>query len=190
MRTRCWVKETKVPDSDVILAQTTLSQNGPRRSCSFGISVLTTRTETTSSCSKRKKQHCRRAVSTSTPALWQASHNDFSFTPFVLSLARSKKNRSFSSVTVSLIVEVTVEKQRSAPASAALKTARIRCTRSTCNVQQLREPIASDVVVYAQQSQPNCLFVTEMSTVHTPGSHMSCEMTTWHTSSRPPHLDW
>ena len=100
-----------------------------------------------------------------------------------------KKKRSFSSVTVSLIVEVTVEKQRSAPGSAALKTARIRCTKSTCNVQQLREPIASDVVVSAQQSQPNCLFVTEMSTVHTSGSHMSCEMTTWHTrpSSRPPH---
>ena len=157
--------------------------------------VSTISGETRSSCSNRKKtQHCRGAVSTSTRAVACALASKPRTTSpsllFVLSPARSKKkNRSFNSVTVSLIVEVTVEKQRSAPASAALKTARIRCTRSTCNVQQLREPIASDVVVSAQQSQPNCLFVTEMSTVHTSGSHMSCEMTTWHTrpSSRPPH---
>ena len=42
----------------------------------------------------------------------------------------------------------------------------IEYTRIPHNVQQLREPIASDVVVSAQQSQSNCLCETEISTAH------------------------
>ena len=74
MCTPGWVKEARVPDSDVVLFQqeTSLSHDGLRRSCSFEISVSRRQEEreTTSSSSKEKdQQHCRGAVDTSTRAV-------------------------------------------------------------------------------------------------------------------------
>ena len=98
--------------------------------------VSTTGRETTSTCSKQKKktQHCCGTVGTSTraiacalaskpqPLLLLHGNTSSTFKKSHTSTRHGQKtNRSFSSVAVSLIEEVTVEKQRSAPGYAALE---------------------------------------------------------------------
>ena len=83
----------------------------------------------------KKTQHCRGTVGTSTRAIACALASKPQ--PLLLlhghtqhvqkSHVHPARNRSFSSVAVSLIEEVTVEKQRSAPWICGTGTATIRC---------------------------------------------------------------
>ena len=172
MCTPGWVKEVRVPDSDVVLF--------PQKHLltflhDFCVSPLTKR-ETTSSCSKEKDTlHCRGAVGTSTRGV--ALHP----------CCRLHGQKKSLLQQCHRLIDRGSDRGEATICSwiCGTGTARIRCTRSTHNVQQLREPTASDVVVSAQQSQSNCLFVTEISTIHTPGSHMSCESSKARLSGQP-----
>ena len=67
-----------------------------------------------------------------------------------------------------LVAQVHAVEEPSNPPFAASNTLHPHLrTRSTSNVQQLREPVVSDVAVSAQQPQSNCLFTTEKTTMHT-----------------------
>ena len=141
MCTPGWIKEAMIPDSDVVLF--------PRKHPCLTTVYAAHVTSGFLCLHDRKSRHQavrggERGKNHSTavgqcprppvqlPALWQARHSPFSsFTETHPARSKKvarppgpvkkKKNRSFSSVTVSLMVEVTVEKQRSAPGSAALE---------------------------------------------------------------------
>ena len=128
------------PDSDVSFpGNKPVSQRSTPLTfqCDFCVSMI--RREPTSDCSKEQNTACRGALGTSTRAVACALTSKpqplllLHSTGAVASTIKSRthrrcrrhgqriKVRSFSNVTVSLIVEVTVEKQRSAPQSAALE---------------------------------------------------------------------
>ena len=152
------------PDSDVTFpGNKPVSQRSPQLTfqCDFCVSMI--RREPTSDCSKEQNTACRGALGTSTRAVACALTSKpqplllLHSTGAVASTIKSRnhrrcrrhgqriKVRSFSNVTVSLICS----------SICGAGTARIRCTRSTCNVQQIRELVASDVAVSAQQPQSN-----------------------------------
>ena len=118
MSTPGWVKEARIPDSDEKTCLTTVyAAHVP----SGFLCLDDKKRETTSSYSK--KQHCRGAVGTSTRAgacaSRQASHSPFSsFTPPVLSTARSKISKATASPHRSWRSS---RQQHSAPGSAAQK---------------------------------------------------------------------
>ena len=85
-----------------------------------------------------------------------------------------KKNRSTSSVTVSLIVEETVQKQRSAPGSAALELQR-SSAGAPATFNSFGSPLQATLSFPPSNRNQIACLTTEISTVHTPKSHMSCE---------------
>ena len=114
MRTPGWVK-TRVPDSDVASSF----------HCDFCVSMIAR--EPTSDCSKEQNtalpwgrghvHPCCRLALTSEPQPLLILHSTFA----IASTVKNNEVRSFSSVTVASIVEVTIDNQRPAPGSAALR---------------------------------------------------------------------
>ena len=180
MCTLGWIKETGIPDNDVVLfpATTNLSHDGLRRSRSFGISVSRQQEE-------RRHQATQNKKNTALP--WNSGHvhacNCLRFGK--QATARSPPSRTHPARSKVARPPGTVKKKKKSLLQQCCRlidrgsdrgeaticswicgtgTARIRCTRSTCNVQQLRE-----------QPQTNCLCVTEIRTAHTTRPHVSCE---------------
>ena len=166
MCTPGWAKDARVPDSEARVSDSDVVLFPQKHPClptvcaahvPSGFLCVDDRKRDDNKLFKRKNpQHCRGAVGTSTRAVACALASKPQTHPPVLSFVRLEV-----ATICSWICDT--------------GTARIRCTKSTCNVQQLWELLASDVVVSTQQSQSNCLLVTEISTAHTPRPHVSCE---------------
>ena len=178
-----WVKEAGVPESDVFFSQkkTSLSHDGLRRPRSFGISVSTIGRETTSSYSKEKKPTALRgAVGTSTRAVACAlaskpqplllfhghihqcccQHVQNSHVYPCCRLHNQKEQNSLLQQChrVSLIVEVTVEKQRSARESAALELQGSRAPRAPTTFNSFGSPLqATSSFPPSSRNQIACL---------------------------------
>ena len=109
--------------------------------------------EPTSDCSKKHKtQHCRKAVGTSVCFDKQATASPPSLhpccrlhghkshvVPCCRQHAKNLKSHSYSSSIAEVISTATL-----CSCICGTRTARIRCTGSTCDVQKGREPVASD----------------------------------------------
>ena len=130
MCTPGWAKDARVPDSEARVPDSDVVLFPQKHPClptvyaahvSSGFLCLDDRKRDDNKLFKRKNpQHCSAAVGTSTRAVARTFKSRTS-TRAVVRTFKSHKNPSCSSVTVSLIVEVTVEKHRSAPGSAALE---------------------------------------------------------------------
>ena len=160
MCTPGWAKDARVPDSDVVLfpqkhpcLPTVYAAHVPS-----GFLCLNNRKRDDIKLFKRKNpQHCREAVAR--PPVLSLARSKVAHPP-VLSPARSKvaKIVSFSSATGSLIVEVTVEKQRSAPGSATLELQGSGATRTTATFNSFGSPLqATSLFPPSSRNQIACL---------------------------------
>ena len=103
------------------------------------------------------------------------------FTRAVASTIKSLKSHSSSSI-AGVISPATL-----CSCICSTRTARIRCTKSTCNVQKLRERVASDVALSAQHPQSTCLFATKKPTTHTPWSEQTTRASVFTPTAHKPN---
>ena len=199
MCTPSWAKEARVSDSDVVLfpQQHTCLTTVCAAHVPSGFLCLDGRKRDDNKLFKRKNpQHCRGAVGTSTravacalaskpqPLLFLHGHNLPCCRPHlqkshipraVACTVRSRKNRSFSSVTVSLIVEVTVEKHRSAPGSATLELQGSGAPRAPATLTALGAPCKRRRRFHPAVAIKLPVCNGSINSSHTPKPHVSCE---------------